>query len=174
MQRNYKLLKENYERLITINKNIQDQANDKEYAQEILGSELRTNYESVKSENIKLKDSLETQHKLWKVWLEKMDNEKNKPEAVKPDKGDEHVEEVVVEEEVVEVINDDEEVEDVDCEEIYQQFMKNKERGFKRVSPTSNSVPNKSTESKCEKCDYTATNKSTLNDHNIRVHKITR
>ena len=70
---NYKLLKENYERLITINKNLQAQAKDKEYAQDVLISELRTNYDATKTENIKLKDDLETQNKLWKIWLERFD-----------------------------------------------------------------------------------------------------
>ena len=69
MERHYKLLKENYERLITINKNIQDQAKDKELAQDILIADMRTNYDAVKTENLKLSDSLDTQHKLWKVWF---------------------------------------------------------------------------------------------------------
>ena len=73
---NYKLLKENYERLITINKNLQAQAKDKEYAQDVLISELRTSYDATKTENIKLEDDLETQNKLWKIWLEKFE-EKN-------------------------------------------------------------------------------------------------
>ena len=54
MERSYRLLKENYERLITINKNIQEQAKDKELAQDILLVDMRTNYDSVKTENIKL------------------------------------------------------------------------------------------------------------------------
>ena len=36
MEVNYKLLKENYERLITINKNVQAQAKDKKYVQDVL------------------------------------------------------------------------------------------------------------------------------------------
>ena len=39
---------------------------------------MRTNYDFVKTENKKLNDSLDTQHKLWKVWLEKMDVKKDK------------------------------------------------------------------------------------------------
>ena len=36
VERNYKLLKENYERLVTINKSIQVEAKDKGYAQDLL------------------------------------------------------------------------------------------------------------------------------------------
>ena len=36
MEVNYKLLKENYERLITINKNVQAQAKDKKYVLDVL------------------------------------------------------------------------------------------------------------------------------------------
>ena len=63
---------------------------------------------------------------------------------------------------------------EVNNKEIFQQFIRNKERGFKRTSPTANAVPNKSAEFKCELCDYIAENKSNLNDHTIRVHRITR
>ena len=47
MERHYKLLKENYERLITINKNIQEQAKDKVLAQDIIIADIRTNYDAV-------------------------------------------------------------------------------------------------------------------------------
>ena len=69
MEVKYKLLKENYERLITINKNLQDQAKDRGYAQDVLMAEVRNNYDSVKAENVKLNDNLETQNKLWKIYL---------------------------------------------------------------------------------------------------------
>ena len=75
MEVKFKLLKD-YERLITINKNLQDQAKDKSYVQDVLMAELRNNYDSVKAENVKLNDSLETKHKLWKIWMAKMDGEK--------------------------------------------------------------------------------------------------
>ena len=55
--------------------------------------------------------------------------------------------------------NDDDD--GVDTEEVYQQFITNKERGFKRTSPTVSAVQNKPKPSdiKCETCGYTASNK---------------
>ena len=163
--------------MITINKNIQEQAKDKELAQDILIAELRTNYDSIKTENIKLNDSLDTQHKLWKVLLEKMEVKEDAtvPEnkANEKSSNDNEVEvEEEVEEEVEIIENEDEE--EVDTEEIFQQFIRNKERGFKRTSPTTSAAQNKSGDIKCETCGYIANNKNTLNDHIIRVHKITR
>ena len=59
---------------------------------------------------------------------------------------------------------------------LFQQFMTNKERGFKRTSPAVSAAPNKpkSSEIKCEACGYIASNKQAFSDHIIRVHKITR
>ena len=78
----------------------------------------------------------------------------------------------VEEVEIVENEDDD----GVNTEEVFQQFMTNKERGFKRTSPAVSAAPNKpkSSEIKCEACGYIASNKQALSDHIIRVHKITR
>ena len=112
IKRKYKLLKESYERLITINKNFQEQAKDKAFAQDVLMAEMRTNYDTVKAENLKLIDSLETQHKLWKVWLLKMDDREISPAPVsesntnvEADKEEEPVEDVA-HEEAVGIIDD--------------------------------------------------------------------
>ena len=189
MEVKFKLLKENYERLITINKNLQDQAKDRGYAQDVLNAELRNNYDSVKAENIKLNDDLETQNKLWKIWLAKLDD---KQEATTSDNDMENdvdnvAEKVAentaeneqasaaesVEEEII-----GNEVEDIDSEEIFQRFMSNRSRGFKRTSPATQSLPVNKKNSKgdlnCETCGYQAENKSSLTDHVTRVHKITR
>ena len=61
LERKYELLKEQYERLVAINKNIQEEAKDKDLAKDILVAELRSSYDTTKAENIKLSDSLETQ-----------------------------------------------------------------------------------------------------------------
>ena len=68
---NYNQLKENYERLIQINKKLQTNSKDKEYALEIQLEELRVGYEKEKREKMKLQDNLETQNKLWKMWIQK-------------------------------------------------------------------------------------------------------
>ena len=38
---------------------------------------LRNGYEQAKAENMKLKDNLETQNKLWEIWLQKFDQGQN-------------------------------------------------------------------------------------------------
>ena len=171
LDRNYKLLKENYERLVTINKNLQNQAKDREYAQDVLQAELRTNYDSAKAENIKLNDSLETQHKMWKIWLEKFDDKKEVP-APAPNENQEApiVDEPVEEIEILE--NDDEDI--VDNEEIFQRFLINRERGFKRSTPAADPVPSKSKNFKCEVCGFSAMNNNVLKDHTARVHTSTK
>ena len=82
------------------------------------------------------------------------------------------VNEAVEEVEITEIRDDD----GVDTEEVFQQFITNKERGFKRTSPTVSAVPNKPKPSdiRCETYGYTASNKQALSDHIIRVYKITR
>ena len=79
---NFKILKENYERLVDINKNLQDQSKDKEYALDVQMSELKEGYEKAILENVKLKDNLDTQNKLWKMWLAKYSEEKDLNEVV--------------------------------------------------------------------------------------------
>ena len=69
------MLKDNYERLIQINKKLQLNTNDKEYALKIQLEELRSGYEQTKKENVKLKDNLETQNKLWKMWILKFEEQ---------------------------------------------------------------------------------------------------
>jgi hypothetical protein len=75
----------------------------------------------------------------------------------------------------VEIV-DNEDDDGVNTAEVFQQFMTNKEREFKRTSPAVSAAANKpkSSEIKCEKCGYIASNKQALSDHIIRVLKITR
>ena len=71
IERDYKLLQENYDRLIELNKDLQTEAMDKNYAIEVQPVELKVEYEKVKSENLKLKEQNDIQSKLGKVWVEK-------------------------------------------------------------------------------------------------------
>ena len=70
----YNILKENYERLVQVLKKAESNNKDKEYALEIQNEELKLGYEKIKSENIKLQDNLDTQNKLWKIWIQKFDD----------------------------------------------------------------------------------------------------
>ena len=169
--------------MITINKNLQEQTKDKDYAKDVLMAELRINYDSIKTENLKLKDSLETQQKLWKIWLETFEKKKetNTLQSKTDQVGDEGIKEnrnndqenkgkeKTATEEEVEIIDNTEE-DEMDSEQIFQTFVNNKNRGFKRTSPTASSSPNVTRNFKCEKCDFNAIDLINLNDHVSRVH----
>ena len=45
--------------------------------------ELRGGYEKAKAENIKVKDNIETQNKLWKIWLKKFEDKPEEANEVK-------------------------------------------------------------------------------------------
>ena len=74
------MLKENYERLIQIHKKSDTSKKDREYALEAQNEELKLGYEKIKTENIKLQDNLDTQNKLWKIWMKKFEDSQNKTE----------------------------------------------------------------------------------------------
>ena len=132
--------------------------------------ELRTAYEQTKAENIKLNDNLETQNKLWKVWLQKVD----KDETEEKDK----VEEVIrvdIHPNESDNNGDDEEdctnseEEDVSAR-IFQKVMnKNKQTSFDRTSPSSKANPPKKAHA-CDKCTYTSKELGKLNDHKKNTH----
>ena len=112
----YNLLKENYERLIQLNKKSETSQKDRELALETQNEELRIGYEKVKTENIKLQNNLDTQNKLWKIWIQNFEN--NKIEVDKEQKSDkktgnnkEDDEIAIIEEEGIDNDIDDEETE---------------------------------------------------------------
>ena len=111
----YNLLKENYERLVQINKKSESNKKDREYALEAQNQELRIGYEKVKTENIKLQDNLDTQNKLWRIWIENFERNKTEVSAEQNKSGDNRVDEEVllIEEEGIENTIDDEETEAV-------------------------------------------------------------
>ena len=128
-----KTLKLNYERLIAINKKLTEQTKDKEFALDIQAEELKRGYESIKQENVKLKDDLETQSKLWKIWLQNFDaNEDNENPQKKNDSVQNSQDDEIL------LIEDDDEATD----EIFSRYMesiKNKS-GFQRTSPVSEAI----------------------------------
>ena len=167
----HNLLKENYERLITINKKHQDQNKDKELAQNIQMEELRRGFEKAKAENIKLQDNLDTQNKLWKIWIEKMDdnvgvaeNKSTKLDLNQP--SDDEV--LLIEDEDQDNVDD---TGDEITDEIFKRFMINAAKTrFKRTSPTEEPVLSQSTIYKCTKCGFKANNNGKLGEHIKNVH----
>ena len=139
-------LKQNYERLINIQKKLNEQMKDKEYALKVQMEELRSAYEVEKTENIKLKDNVDTQNKLWKVWLESFDkrNETN-TDNTESNPVVTDTEQSVPDTIIAENVSTEETEEDV-TDIIFNKYMENmKNSGFKRTSPTTESISMKTT-----------------------------
>ena len=102
-----------------------------------------------------MKDNLETQNKLWKIWLQKFDNNKEIAKAEKPSyedlKKDINDEALLVEEE--------DENDDDDIELIYQHYLKK----HKQSGPQANVVTENS--KNCTKCEFRAESTLELKDH---------
>ena len=174
----YDMLKENYERLILINKKLQLNSKDKEYALEIQMEELRSGYEKTKKENVKFQDNLETQNKLWKMWILKFEEQPkevnskptNPPEnVVRHDTDDEIL--LVEDEEDIMSSNDKETADDDETELIFETYIKNlKETGFRRTNPAQQPEQSKpETQNKkkfvCITCNFTAKDSNNLKEH---------
>ena len=159
----HRILKENYERLISINKKLQSQVKDKEYALDVQIEELRGGYERTKAENIKLKDNIDDQNKLWKMWLKKFEDKpeeitkaQNKPEEMKEkDKNPREDDEVLLIEDGDEI--PDSNAEEDDSEIIFQRFLDNQKKpGFKRTSPLEQPEQLNVKNFACTKCTFKA------------------
>ena len=151
IERDYKLLQENYERLIELNKDLQSEAKDRNYSVEIQLEELKSEYEKVKSENLKLKEQNDVQTKLWKVWLETHEKKTDVTENTSPqqDEGvrkdtekashqEKNIEETLKnmrkesEDEIL-LVEDDE----LSADEVRNTFLRNKKNGFAKTTPAS-------------------------------------
>jgi hypothetical protein len=177
----HNILKENYERLISINKKLQSQAKDKEYALDVQIGELWGGYERTKAENIKLKDNIETRNKLWKIVLKKFDDKseeitkaQDKPEEIKEkDKNPREEDEVLLIEDGDEIPDsNDEEEEGHDTEIIFQRFLDNQKKpGFKRTSPLGQAEQVNVKNYACTKCTFKAKDTNRLDEHMQNAHK---
>ena len=133
--------------------------------------ELRRGFEKAKAENVKLQDNLDTQNKLWKVWIEKIDDKEvvaeNKSTNVDPNQpSDDEV--LLIEDEDQDNVDDtDDEITD----EIFQRFMTNAAKTrFKRTSPTEEPVLAHGTTYKCTRCGFKASDNKVLGEHIRNVH----
>ena len=194
LESSHRLLTENYERLITINKKLQAQTKDKDYAMDVQLEELRGGYEKTKAENIKLQDNLDTQNKLWKIWLLKFGDKaeeavktKDKTESIKTKDKPEDVQlkdkleekraddkpkedKRSKEDDEILLLEDDDEVDE--SEIIFQNFLKSqKKRGFKRTSPTEQPESINAKNYACKKCTFKAKDDRKLEEHMKNAHK---
>ena len=163
IENNYKILKESYERLVVINKQLQTRTDDKEYALEVQNEELRNGYERMKKDNIKLQDSLDTQHKLWKVWLQKNDESHKEVVVKESSASDDEI-----------LLIEDNDTADDDNEKIFQKFMENaKQSGFKRTTPSEQAEKVVKADFKCGKCNFIAKSEARLQEHLKNAHAVT-
>ena len=160
----YNLLKENYERLSQIHKKSEANKKDREHALEAQNEELKLGYEKVKAENIKLHDNLDTQNKLWKIWMKNFGDN-----SIQNSKEQNKKAENIKEDDEILLIEDEDTQEDVDDEEterIFQKYLKNlKESGFRRNSPVEEAQKLKNRTLKCITCNFLAKDRNQFNDH---------
>ena len=135
--------------MISITKKEKDQAKDKEYAMNVQIEELRNGFERIKAENIKLEDNLDTQNKLWKMWIVKSENKDNKL-TVKSDNKEVAAD---IDDEILLAEDDDihdiqEVSEDDEVERIYQRYLINQQKTFK-----------------CKECSFTSNTEEDLGKH---------
>ena len=134
---------------------------DKEYALNIQLEELKSAFEAIKTENIKLKDNLEAQNKLWKIWLETFDD-KNKVTEVSKGPAVRH-DEVSPAVDVEQL--DDDGVENADdlTDMIFKNYMDSLKESSNRKSHSSQPIPknnshnvrqNSSESSRAKYCHY--------------------
>ena len=149
----------------------------------VQSEDVRAEYEKAKSDNIKLQDNLETQNKLWKMWLLKFENdgkpantESNKPKIKEPNpRGEDEAllteETVTIEDEKVTIedaVDDDDEV----TELLYQKYLKSfKESGFRRTTPAEKPEPVVDKRISCNKCTFKGKDNISLKDHMNTSHK---
>ena len=137
---------------------------------EVQLEEVRTGYENTKKENIKLRDNLDTQDKLWKIWLSNFD-ENSSPNNIELKESSEESrqnidEEVLVVEEEDDKNGDKEE----DIDKVFENNFENlKETGFRKTTPVEQPVRVKKKTLSCEKCNFTTNSNTVLVEH-IRKH----
>ena len=140
LSRKLTMIEDSYDRLMALFKRKQSEYNDKELAFKAELEEANERLRVTKTENEKLREVNETQHKLWKIFVENV--EKGKSDT--KDRGNTEetalrkvAEEVPeVNEESVEILEEDEDM--IQTEAAYQEWLRDvRGRGFKRTNPAS-------------------------------------
>ena len=175
LEKNYNQLKENYERLIQIIKKLETTNKDKDLAMETQMEELRIGYDITKKENIKLQDNLETQNKLWKMWLSKFEESPanitdRTSNNLKESSSHDMNEEVLLIEDSDDQNDEEKENEDEDIDKVFVNYFKNlKETGFRRTTPADKPEKVQRKRLSCTMCMFTSNSNTELVEH-IRIH----
>ena len=140
MARKLRVMEDSYDRLMVLFKRKQSEHNDKAVAFKVELEEVNERLRVIKTENEKLKEVNETQHKLWKIFVENV--EKGKNWNIDRNTGEHTSRQEVAEKEPaandVEIPEDDEEPDEIQTEAAYQEWLKDiRGRGFKRSNPAS-------------------------------------
>ena len=138
LKRKLRMIEDSYDRLIHMFQKQQLESKDKALAYKSELEGVNECLRVVKTETEKLKEINETQHKLWKIFLnkiEKQDAEKvDDKKKSKPD-GNKEKPSPTNSDDDIEIVDDDDEL---DTESSYQEWLKDsRSRGFKRSNPTS-------------------------------------
>ena len=136
MSRKLKLIEDSYDRLMALFKKKQSEYDEKALAFKEELEEINEKLRVITTENEKLKEVNETQHKLWKIFVENEENRKTGNMV-----GDTSRQEVSKQAPTIndiEILEDDEEPEEIQTEAAYQEWLKDlRGRGFKRSNPAS-------------------------------------
>jgi hypothetical protein len=137
LKRKLRILEENYDRLMNMFQKQQTESKDKALAFKIEVEAATESFRVAKAENEKLREVNETQHKLWKIFLDKFEKDEN---AKKKKNERESSAQSAADDDIEVVESEEEEHEEFDLENSYQEWLRDtRRRGFKRTSPASGS-----------------------------------
>ena len=135
----YRQLKNSFERLNTLFQESLEEVDriKSEYTAKLLESNEK--YRVTLEENEELKEKVDVLFKLGRSYIDKADN--NEPKEASKEKEKDMIEEITIED------NHDHENSEANCENL-SAWTTQKFRGFRRVSPATNSAPNKQTKTR--------------------------
>ena len=141
LKRQLRIMEESYDRLMTMFQKQQSDAKDKALAFKIEIEAATETYRVAKTENEKLKEVNDIQHKLWKIFVNKFEKDESRKNAKQADPNPANEgaaaatpPPVNVEEEEVSDVADD--ISEIDLETTYDEWLRDtRNRGFKRTSP---------------------------------------
>ena len=139
LKRKLRLMEDSYDRLMAMFQKQQSECKDKALAYKTELEEVNECFRVAKTENEKLKEINETQHKLWKIFLDKFEKDNNSKEKIRENQNKEEQSQA---HDKIEFIDDDEDSDELDLEDSYQEWLKDTRRGFKRSGPASSAEKN--------------------------------
>ena len=143
-------MEDSYDRLVNIFQKQQSEFKDKALAFKTEIEETNECLRVVKTENEKLKEVNETQHKLWKIFVDKIEKKETetKDDDRKSQKDPNREKPTAKNDEDTEILDD----EDIDTEATYQEWLRDtRKRGFRRSNPSTSAEKNSQPKDKSKK-----------------------